>query len=210
MVQKLLMCALLVAAFGMPAFATVEIGDKGPDFMLFGVDYRYHHLEKYEDAKAIVLVFTCNHCPVAVAYQDTLIELANKYQEKGIQFIAINTNPQDMVPADGFPQMIERAKEKGFPYPYVYDETQAVSRAYGATHTPHIFVLGPKRTLVYIGAVDNRHKEPHYLADALDALLAGDEIERPVTRQFGCSVKYRPKPKQEAAKPKEGEKKDAE
>jgi len=189
--NRLTAVAVFMAVLSVPAVAKVELGDKGPDFMLFGVDYKYHYLDKYQDAKAVVLVFTCNHCPVAKAYQDALIALGKKYQAKGIQFIAINTNPADMVAADGFPQMIERAKEKGFPYPYVYDETQQVSRAYGATHTPHIFVLGPERTVVYMGAVDNRHKAPHYLADALDAILAGEEIERPVTRQFGCTIKYR-------------------
>jgi peroxiredoxin len=196
MMRTLMMCALL-AALCAPAVAGVAIGDKAPDFMLFGVDYRYHTLERHKDAKAIVLVFTCNHCPVATEYEDPLIALAKAYQPKGVQFLAINANPADKVAADGFPQMIERAKEKDFPYPYVYDETQQVSRAYGATHTPHIFVLGPERTVVYMGAVDNRHEEPHYLANALDALLAGEEIAKPVTRQFGCTIKYRAEPKAE-------------
>ncbi len=175
----------------------LAIGDAAPDFELFGVDYRYHSLEMYEDSKAVVVAFICNHCAVSVDYEDTLIELANKYQEQGVQFLAINPNPAYKVPADGFPQMIERAEEKGFPFPYLYDETQNTARAYGPERTPHMFVFGPERTLVYKGAIDNYHEAPFFLADALDAVLAGEEVEIAETREgmgeykvFGCTVKY--------------------
>ncbi len=184
--------AAAYAAGSMPR--TLQPGDKAPAFELFGVDYKYHSLEQYKDAAARVLVFTCNHCPVAQSYEDKLVALAKEYQPKGFQFIAINTNPADMVAEDGFPQMIERAKKKGLPYPYVYDETQKTSKAYGARVTPHIFVVGPEGKIVYEGAIDNRHEEPRYLANALDAILAGEEISRAATTEFGCSVKYRPEP----------------
>lgn len=173
----------------------LEVGDRAPDFKLFGTDYRYHFLDMYRDSKAVVLVFTCNHCPVSVAYEDTLIEMAEEYQAGNIQFIAINTNPKDKVAADGFPEMIQRQQEKGFPFPYIYDETQLVSAAYGARRTPHIFVLGPAdnggRKIAYIGAVDSRHKEPYYLRDALNAILEGADIEVMETEARGCTVKYR-------------------
>lgn len=175
----------------------LAIGDEAPDFELFGVDYRYHSLGRYEDAKALVILFICNHCPVSVDYEDTLIELATKYQAEGAQFVAINPNPAYKVAADGFPQMIARATEKGFPFPYLYDETQNTARAYGPERTPHVFVFGPDRKLVYKGSIDNHHEAPFYLSDALQAVLAGEDVTISVARDgmgeykvFGCTVKY--------------------
>ncbi len=175
----------------------LAIGDEAPDFELFGVDYRYHSLARYEDAKALVILFICNHCRVSLDYEDTLIELANKYQAEGAQFVAINPNPAYKVAADGFPQMIARATEKGFPFPYLYDETQNTARAYGPERTPHVFVFGPDRKLVYKGSIDNHHEAPFYLSDALQAVLAGEEVAISVARDgmgeykvFGCTVKY--------------------
>lgn len=198
MLRKIMLFVVVLAVVAVPSFAAVDPGDKAPEFELFGVDYKYHSLEQYADSEAVVVVFTCNHCPVAKAYEDELVRLGKKYQEKGIQFLAVNPNPADKVAADGFPQMRKRAKEKGFPYPYLYDETQKVARAYGAAVTPHIFVVqyqkhGDERVpkVVYEGAVDNRHEKPRYLANALDSILAGEEIEEEKTAQFGCSVKYR-------------------
>jgi peroxiredoxin len=193
-VVALLGGSFLVGQAAEPKEASVGVapGDGVPEFELFGVDYRYHSLEMYREKEATVVVFTCNHCPVAKGYEDELIRIAEEYQPKGVQFIAVNPNPADMVAADGYPQMIERAKEKQFPYPYVYDETQKTARRYGATVTPHVFVVAPDRTVLYVGAVDNQHKAPHYLADALDDILAGREVAKPTTAQFGCSVKYRP------------------
>ncbi len=172
-----------------------EINSPAPEFKLFGTDLRYHSLDMYREAGAIVLVFTCNHCPVSVAYEDDLVETANEYQNKNIQFIAVNTNPADKVARDGFMEMIQRAKEKSFPFPYLYDETQKVSEAYGARRTPHIYVLGElqngQRKFAYMGAVDSRHNAPYYLRDALDAILAGRDIEVKETEARGCTVKYR-------------------
>ena len=186
-----ILISMLAGVLCLVALAGLEQENKAPDFDLFGVDYKYHSLSDYTDRKAVVVAFTCNHCPVAQDYEDTLISIAKSYQPKGIQFIAINPNPADMVAADGFPQMIQRAKEKKFPYPYVYDERQKVARAYKATVTPHVFVVGPKGDILYAGAVDNRHNKPDYLIDALEDVLAGREVKRPETAQFGCSVKYR-------------------
>lgn len=202
MLKKVAAALGLVAGLCVLVSAAVDPGDRAPEFERFGVDYKYHSLEQYSGKKAIVVVFTCNHCPVAKGYEDKLIKLAKEYQPKGIQFIAINPNPADMVPADGFPQMRQRARDKGFPYPYLYDETQAVAKAYGAKVTPHIFVVKyrevegekePVPFVVYEGSVDDRHQKPEYLANALDAILAGEKIEREKTAAFGCSVKYRKK-----------------
>ena len=175
----------------------LAIGDPAPEFELFGVDLRYHSLDMYDDAKALVVVFICNHCRVSVNYEDTLIDLANKYREKGVQFIAINPNPEDKVAADGFLRMRERAEAKGFPFPYLYDETQKIAHAFGPERTPHAFVFGPDRALVYKGSIDNHHRAPWFLVDALDAVLAGKEVETAVMREgmgeykvFGCTVKY--------------------
>jgi len=183
----------LLAVTAAPVYATLQPGQTAPDFKLFGVDYKYHSLARHAGAKAYVVVFTCNHCPVAKEYEDKLIDIAKTYQPKGVTFLAVNPNPADVVAEDGFPEMQERAKEKGYPYPYLYDETQEVARAYGAKVTPHIFVVAPDRKVLYEGAVDNRHKEPHYLTDALDAILAGKKVEADNTAEFGCSVKYRMK-----------------
>ncbi len=197
--RRTILVAALLAGLMTGAHAGVDPGDMAPEFELFGVDYRYHSLAQYADNEAIVVVFTCNHCPYAVDYEDKLVALGNRYQPRGIQFLAVNPNPADMVPADGFPQMQVRAEEKGFPFPYLYDETQQVARAYGATVTPHIFVVrytmedgANVPRVVYEGAIDNRHEDPDYLADALEAILAGREIEHVKTAQFGCTVKYRP------------------
>jgi peroxiredoxin len=175
----------------------LEIGDPAPDFELFGVDFRYRSLKMYDDCKAVVVAFICNHCPVSVDYEDTLIGLANKYQDRGVQFLAINPNPPEKVVADGFPQMIDRARTKSFPFPYLYDETQNTALAFGPERTPHVFVFGPERTLVYKGSIDNHHEAPFFLADALEAVLAGKQVDVAVAREglgeykvFGCTIKY--------------------
>jgi len=170
----------------------VEIGQQGPAFNgLEGVDGKTHSLDEYADAKLVVLVFTCNHCPVAQAYQDRLIELAEDYQGKGVQIVAINVNNME---ADKLPAMKQRAEEKGFNFPYLYDPSQQIGREYGATVTPHVFVLDQDRKVAYMGAVDDSQNPDnvtqHYLRDALDALLAGQAPEMTSTKQFGCGIKY--------------------
>jgi len=139
----------------------------------------------------VVVVFTCNHCPVAQAYQDRLIQLATDYAGKGVRLVAINVNN---LAVDKLPKMKERAAEKGFPFPYLYDPTQAIGRAYGATVTPHVFLLNKSRHIVYMGAIDDSQDptkvKTHYLRDALDALLAGQPPAPAATQQFGCGIKY--------------------
>ncbi len=173
----------------------LKIGDAAPDWNgLPGIDDRLHALSDYKDAKAIVLVFTCNHCPVARAYEDRLIAFHKDYAGKGVRLVAVNVNN---LPADRLDKMKERAAAKGFPFPYLYDASQKIGLDYGARVTPHVFVLDGERRLAYRGAVDDSQRvervKVHHLRDAVDALLAGKKPASPDIRPFGCSVKYEKK-----------------
>jgi len=190
--------ALLLVA-GSSAAKGVKVGQTAPDWSdIVGVDGKKHGLAEYKEAKAIVLVFTCNHCPVAKAYQDRLIRLQKDYGPKGAQVIAVNVNN---LPADRLDKMKERAEEKKFNFPYLYDPTQKMGHDYGAKVTPHAFILGKAtdkgRTVAYVGALDNNQRvekaDKHYVRDALDALLDGKEPSVAETKPFGCSVKYEKK-----------------
>jgi peroxiredoxin len=170
----------------------LKIGDAAPRWSgIVGIDDNKHGLSDFSSAKVVVVVFTCNHCPVAVAYEDRLVALAKKYEPKGVQFVAVNVNN---MPADKLDKMKERAEEKGFKFPYLYDPSQKIGRDYGASVTPHVFVLDKERKLAYTGAVDDSMNpdkvKVHYLSDALDALLDGKKPSRDVTRQFGCGIQY--------------------
>lgn len=171
----------------------LNIGDKAPDFQnIIGVDDKEHSLSDYKDAKAIVLIFTCNSCPVAQACEHRFIELQKDYESRGVQVIAINVNNLD---EDKLPAMKKRAKQHGFPFPYLYDPTQKVARDYGAAVTPHIFVLDQNRKLVYMGAPDDAplnesHVKKNYLRDALNATLSGKKPAISETRQKGCGIQY--------------------
>ena len=188
--------AALAALAATGSFAAkLEIGDAGPDFSgIIGTDDKQHGLSDYKKAKLIVLVFTCNHCPVAVAYEDRLVALQKDYKQKGVQVIAANVNN---LAADKLEPMKKRAADKGFNFPYIYDSSQKMGHDYGATVTPHVFVLDKDRKLAYVGAIDDSMKpdnvKKHYLRDAIDALLEGKEPPETVTKQFGCGVKYEKK-----------------
>ena len=177
--------------------AKLDIGDAAPDWSgIPGVDGAKHGLSDYKAAKLIVLVFTCNHCPVAVAYEDRLIALQKEYKAKGVQVVAACVNDRD---GDRLGPMKKRAEKKGFNFPYIYDETQKIARDYGATCTPHVFVLDKDRKIAYTGAVDDNNNpkkvDKHYLRDALGALLAGKQPPETVTKQRGCSIKWKKKKK---------------
>jgi len=173
----------------------LKIGEAAPAFSgLTGVDDKQHGLSDYGKARLVVVVFTSNHCPVAVAYEDRLIALQKDYEAKGVQVLAINSNSAKVQPPDSFENMKKRAKEKEFNFPYLHDETQKVARQYGATCTPHVFVLDKDRKIAYMGAVDDNIKadkvKDHSLRNALDALLNGEKPPKEVTRQFGCGIKW--------------------
>ena len=175
--------------------AKLKIGDKAPDWQgIQGVDDQSHGLADYKDAKAIVLVFTCNHCPVAKAYEDRLIEFQKDYKDKKVQVVAVSVNDH---PQDRFEKMKKRAKEKEFNFPYLYDPTQKIARDYGATCTPHLFLLDGDRKIAYMGAMDDsmsaKRVKKKYLRDAADAVLEGKEPPETVTQQKGCSIKWKKK-----------------
>ena len=193
----LVLVCLTVLTVGAGRTRALEIGQKGPDFTLAGTDGKVYDLASFKGAKAVVVVFTCNHCPVAQAYEDRLIEFAKSYKEKAVAVVAISPNDPEIVPQDSFENMLKRAKEKKYPHPYLYDADQTVAKAYGATCTPHVFVLDQERKLAYTGAVDDsdnaRRVKEHWLKDALDALLEGRTAERSVTKERGCSIKWKRK-----------------
>lgn len=170
----------------------IKVGTKAPDWSgIIGIDDKEHAMADYAKAKLVVLVFTCNHCPVAVAYEDRLVALQKDYKDKGVQVVAVNVNN---LPEDRLDRMKVRAKEKGFNFPYIYDSSQKIGHDYGAAVTPHVFVLDQERKVAYVGAIDDNMKvkevKQHYLREALDALLEGKAPPVAHTKAFGCSIKY--------------------
>jgi len=171
-------------------------GDKATDFKLKSVDGKMYSMSDYKDAKGFIVVFTCNHCPFAVKYEDRVIELAKKYKSKGYVLLAINPNDPSVVPDDSFDKMKERAKEKGFTFPYLFDEGQKVFPQYGATKTPHVFLLDKNLIVKYIGAIDDNVEDAsavkeHYLENAIAALEKGQEPAINSTKAIGCSIKVK-------------------
>ena len=180
--------------------AGYKVGDNARDFKLKNVDGKMMSLADYKDAKGFIVTFTCNHCPFAKAYEDRIIDLHNKYAAKGYPVVAINPNDKDKAPDDSFDNMVVRAKEKKFPFAYLYDESQEIARAYGATRTPHIYVLSKKGndlTVEYIGAIDDNADDASavkvkYAENALDNLLAGKKADPNFTKAIGCTIKWKP------------------
>ena len=174
-----------------------KVGDKASDFKLKNVDGKFISLSDYPTAKGFVVVFTCNHCPFAQGYQDRIIDIDNKFKSKGFPVIAINSNDPAISSDDSYDKMIVRAKEKNYPFPYLFDETQETYRKYGAKRTPHVYLLekkGSDLVVRYIGAIDDNFKEPTkvtapYLSDAITALLSGKEPNPSFTKAIGCSIK---------------------
>ncbi len=176
-----------------------KVGDKATDFKLKNVDGKMVSLSDYKDAKGFVVIFSCNHCPYVVAYEDRMIELHNKYAAKGFPVVAINPNDPAAQPQDSYEKMIERSKEKKFPFAYLFDDGQKVYPKFGATRTPHVFLLSKKgKDLIveYIGTIDDNYKDASqvketYLANAIDALLAGKKPTVTETKAIGCTIKVK-------------------
>ena len=175
-----------------------KVGDKASDFKLKNVDGKYVSLSDFPGAKGFVIIFTCNHCPFAKAYQDRIIEIDKLYKPKGYPVIAINPNDPQIVPEDSFEGMVQRSKEKGYTFPYLFDEKQEIYKIYGATRTPHVFLVQKDKTkgleVKYIGAIDDNYQDPaavthKYLADAIDALIADKLPDPDFTKAVGCSIK---------------------
>ena len=197
----ILTVVLLVSAFSASKSISNEkgydIGDIATDFKLENIDGEMVSLSDYKDAKGFIVTFTCNTCPYAVLYEDRIEALNKKYASKGYPVIAIMPNNTDRMPGDNMDAMKTRAKEKGFTFPYLMDEGQKIYPQYGATKTPHMYVLQKtdKGNVVrYIGAVDNNYKDASavtekYVENAVDALLKGEEVKETKTRAIGCSIK---------------------
>lgn len=174
----------------------LKIGDKAIPFELPGVDGQDHALADYTDKAAVVVVFSCNHCPYVMAWEDRIVQVQADYAAKGVQLMAICANDADRYPADSFPKMKERAQEKGFNFPYLYDETQEVARFYGAERTPEFFVFDRAGVLRYHGAMDDNYDDPGqvkvaYLRNALEAVLAGQLPAIAETPPVGCTIKWK-------------------
>jgi peroxiredoxin len=183
---------------------TLEIGAKAPDFNLPGVDGKMYSLSSFNNSPVLVIIFSCNHCPTAQAYEDRIISLTNDYKSKGVAVVMISPNSvkalnlaelgyTDM--GDSFEEMKLRAADKGFPFPYLFDgEQQKTALAYGPVATPHCFVFNKNRTLCYSGRVDGSEKpgtgKGEDVRNAINSVLAGTAVKVPVTKVFGCSVKW--------------------
>jgi peroxiredoxin len=202
-----LAAGLLGLAMGCPpalAAGTLEIGAAAPDFSLPGVDGKTYTLESFREAEALVIIFTCNHCPTSQAYEDRIKQLAADYKDKKVAVVAISPNDPEAVRPDelGYSDLTDsledmkiRAKDKAFNFPYLYDgETQKASRAYGCVATPHVFVFDKARKLRYAGRIDSSEKPDKVTTretrDAIEALLAGRAVLVETTKAFGCSTKW--------------------
>ena len=174
-----------------------EVGDIATDFKLKNIDGKMVSLADYKDAKGYIVIFTCNTCPYAVMYEDRIIDLDKKYASKGYPVIAIMPNDPDIKPGDNMEAMKARAASKGFTFPYLIDAEQEIYPQYGATKTPHVYLLEKTNAgneVKYIGAIDDNYKDAaavntKYVEDAVDALIDGKEIKQKETRAIGCSIK---------------------
>jgi len=170
----------------------INVGDTAPGFSLPDTDGAEHALAPGEDGLTAV-VFTCNHCPYALAWHDRLADAARDYGD--VRFLAINSNDAERYPADSYEAMKERVASEDWPMPYLHDESQDVARSFGAKTTPDVFVIDSEGRLRYRGAPDADHGDPSlnaaWLREALDALRAGDDPARPETDPVGCSVKWK-------------------
>ncbi len=177
-----------------------EVGDYAADFSLKNIDGKTVSLANYSDAKGFIVVFTCNTCPYAKAYEERIISLDKKYATKGFPVIAINPNDIGKQPDDSMAKMQERATQKGYTFPYLRDDSQEVATTYGATKTPHVYVLSKEQSdkykIEYIGAIDDSPREAEdvsekYVENAVDALLAGKKPSVTNKRAIGCTIKWK-------------------
>jgi peroxiredoxin len=183
-----------VAKQEMRIMAKLDIGAAAIPFDLPGVDGQQHNLTEFAGKAALVVVFTCNHCPYAQAWEGRLIQLQRDYAERGVAFVAINANDPTKYPSDDFEAMQERARNHEYPFPYLQDRPQNTARAYGAERTPEVFVFDTARRLAYHGAPDD-NTEPdqvsqHYLHDAIEAVLSGSTAPVAETPAVGCTIKW--------------------
>jgi peroxiredoxin len=201
MKKPILSCSILIAAvFIFSAFSPLGygVGDTVSDFKLKNVDGKEISLSEYA-SKGAIIIFDCNTCPFSKAYNQRIIELNKKFKEKGYPVIAINSNDPAKSPGDSFEEMVSIAKKKSYDFPYLYDESQDVAKSFGATNTPHVFIVkreGDYFKVAYIGAIDNNSQnadaaDKKYVEDAVAALIAGQPVSISKTKAIGCGIKYR-------------------
>ena len=174
----------------------LKIGSRAPGFSLPAVDGKFYSLNSFIDKKILIVIFSCNHCPYVQAYEDRIIALQKEFEKYGVQIIAVNSNDDVKYPDDSFEEMKKRATDKKFNFPYLRDETQEVARAYGASHTPQIFLFDENRKLKYEGKIDDNWQQPNkvkskYLRDAIEEVLGGKEVSVPETFSIGCTIKWK-------------------
>ncbi len=175
-----------------------EVGDIATDFKLKNVDGKMVSLTDYKEAKGFIVIFDCNTCPYSKAYNDRIVALSKKYP-KDFPLIAINANSGEASSGDSFEEMVRYAKKKGYDFPYLVDETQEVAKTYGATNTPHVFVLNKSQNnlkVAYIGTIDDNARSAssvtkRYVEDAVDALMAGKPVTTSKTKAIGCGIKWK-------------------
>ena len=194
----LIVAVVITTAFTLHVSKGYKVGDIVEDFKLKNVDGKMVSMANFKDAKGFIVVFTCNQCPYSKMYENRIIGLNNKYKSKGFPVIAINPNDPAASPGDDFAGMVDRAKHKEFTFPYLFDEGQQVYPKFGATRTPHVYVLNKEKDgklhVAYIGAIDNNARDEesvsaHYVENAVNELLKGKEVTQKTTKAIGCSIK---------------------
>lgn len=202
MKKIILLLALAFSAFLTQAqTATLKAGETAPDFKLKNVDGKEISFASFPKAKGFIVVFTCNTCPYAVAYEQRIIELDKKFKSQGYPVIAINPNDPEASKADSFDKMQQLAKDKKYPFPYLFDQGQLVTDQYGAKHTPHLFIVSKTakgNTIEYVGAIDNdpegtKTEKTKYAEDAIAALKGNQKPTVTQTKEIGCTVKRKAK-----------------
>lgn len=192
----------LFIVFTSYAHSGLHVGDKAPQLELKNVDGKMVALSDYSGEEGVIVIFSCNHCPYVKLYEDRIIELDKMYKKKGYPVVAINSNDPKTHPTDSYEAMQKRAEEKGFTFPYLVDETQKTAKSYGATRTPHVFLLKSNGeggfTVAYIGAIDNdtegekaKSERDNYLENAIAALKKGNQPDPSLTKAIGCTIKWR-------------------
>jgi peroxiredoxin len=190
-----IVCFLIISA----TTSGYEPGDKVADFSLKNVDGKMVALSGFEDAKGVIVVFDCNTCPYSKLYNSRIVALNKKYKSQGFPVVAINANDSEMSPGDSYEEMVKVAKRDNYDFPYLIDESQATAKAFGASNTPHVFVLqktGSEFTVIYKGAIDNNPRDgasasKKYVEEAVDAVLNNQVVVTKKTKAIGCGIKYR-------------------
>lgn len=198
-VKSIFAAAALVISSAFTTEGGYKIGDKAMDFKLKNVDGKIVSMADYKDAKGIIVVFTCNHCPFAVKYESRIMDLDKKFKSQGYPVIAISPNDPTIVPDDSYENMQALAKKKGYTFPYLIDETQDIAKTYGAMKTPHVYILQKENgamVVKYIGAIDDNVDDASavkekYVENAIANLQAGKPVTPETTKAIGCGIKWK-------------------